>query len=181
MISVSKNRVLLSVGSNVDREKNISAGLLALDILFDSLIYSGVYESDAAGFDGESFYNLVALVETSMKLEQVNVCLKKIEADFGRDFSAPRFSSKKLDIDILCFEDLIGRFSGVDLPREEINYSSYVLFPLAELVPTMKHPRLGKTYFDMAKRFDGKCYGIRRLPESANIYAVLSDMLNKTL
>ena len=52
--------VYLSIGSNIEREKHIRAGINALKKQFGNLTLSSVYESDAVGFDGQPFLNLIA-------------------------------------------------------------------------------------------------------------------------
>lgn len=52
-------RVWLSLGSNMDREHNIRSAITALEKVFGRLIISPVYESDAVGFTGDPFLNLV--------------------------------------------------------------------------------------------------------------------------
>ena len=59
-------RVYLGVGSNIERERYITAGLDALQGLFGELTLSPVYDSVAIGFDGQPFLNLVAGVDTNL-------------------------------------------------------------------------------------------------------------------
>ena len=49
----------ISIGSNIDKELHIPASLTALESYFGSLTCSSIYESDAVGFEGDSFYNLI--------------------------------------------------------------------------------------------------------------------------
>ena len=59
-------RVYISIGSNVDRERYVRAALDALSAWFGELIISPVYDSEAVGFDGSPFLNLVVGVDTSL-------------------------------------------------------------------------------------------------------------------
>jgi len=59
-------KVYVSIGSNIDREKHISAALTAMENLYGSLQLSAVYESAAVGFESFPFYNLVAGFESDM-------------------------------------------------------------------------------------------------------------------
>lgn len=156
-------QLVLGVGSNVEREKNIQLGVAALHRIFDQIICSSIYETNAAGFDGDPFYNLVVVAQTTMDLFSANRCLKDLEVTFGRDASVTKNSPKTLDVDILTFENLVGNFDGIDLPRPEITESSYVLFPLAELCPKWFHPALGETYFEIAKNFKGAKHNIKKI------------------
>ena len=51
--------VYISLGSNIDREANTRAGSVALQAQYGDLILSSVYESEAVGFEGSSFFNMV--------------------------------------------------------------------------------------------------------------------------
>ena len=59
-------RVFLGVGSNIERERYIVAGLDALQGLFGELALSSVYDSAAIGFEGQPFLNLVVAVDTDL-------------------------------------------------------------------------------------------------------------------
>ena len=59
-------QVFLGVGSNIERERYITAGLDALQGLFGELALSSVYDSAAIGFEGQPFLNLVAGVDTDL-------------------------------------------------------------------------------------------------------------------
>ena len=133
-------KVFVSIGSNIDREKNIRAGIDALKKTFGELTLSPVYETEAVGFDGEPFYNLVASFETDLDPYQVNDTLHKIEEDNGRDRSDPKFSSRTLDIDLLLYDNLIINDDKLQIPRDEIEKYAFVLKPLVDMVPEAKHP-----------------------------------------
>lgn len=155
--------LILSLGSNVNKVHNLTAGLKRLQELFGELFCSSWYESDAAGFTGDSFYNLVVVAKVNIPLDQIILLLKNVEIEFGRDMDAPKFSQKTLDIDILCFGGLVGEFFNVELPRPEIIESIYVLQPLCEMLPNSVHPKLGKTYHQVLEEFEAPLYNIRKL------------------
>jgi len=138
--------VFLGVGSNIERERYLTAGLDALEAMLGALALSPVYDSAAVGFDGQPFLNLVAAVHTGMPLATLAGRLRHIEREFGRPDRAPRFSPRQLDIDILTYGDAVGRIDGVQLPRDEILENAFVLRPLAELAPDAVHPVSGRSY-----------------------------------
>ena len=139
-------KVFVSIGSNIEREQYIAAALDSLSAEFGSLQLSSVYESEAVGFDGDNFYNLVAAFETDKTVAELSRFLKKTEDDHGRCRQGPRFSGRTLDIDILTYDDLIGVHDGVELPRDEITKNAFVLWPLAEIAAEVLHPSLQQSY-----------------------------------
>lgn len=146
--------VFLSLGSNIDRERHIRAGLDALADQFGELRVSRVFESEAVGFDGDDFYNLVVGIHTRLPVGQLALHLRKIEDDNGRLRAGPKFSARTLDIDILLYDDLTGTIDGVKLPRGEIQMNAFVLQPLAELAPGHRHPITGETFAQMWAEYD---------------------------
>lgn len=146
-------RVYVGIGSNIERDKNIRAGVAALDRQYGPLILSNVYESRAWGFEGANFYNLVAGFDTDDTLEQVADNLRRIEFAFGRQRGKQRFVSRRLDLDLLLYGDLI-RHDDYDVPREDIIRYAFVLCPLAEIAGSERHPEKGDTYAEMWQSFN---------------------------
>ena len=146
--------VLVSIGSNQDREKNITASLDALSRSFGELALSSIYESESVGFKGDNFLNLVAQFETDLSVAELSAYLKRLEDENGRCRTDPKFSGRTLDVDILTYDELTGDCDGINLPRGEILYHAFVLWPLAELVPNSCHPVTGESYQSLWQAFD---------------------------
>ncbi|HEY7776876.1 MAG TPA: 2-amino-4-hydroxy-6-hydroxymethyldihydropteridine diphosphokinase [Kineobactrum sp.] len=155
--------VYLGLGSNIQRELSIAAGLDALALLLGELSLSAVYDSPAIGFDGESFLNMVVGVETLLPLAELAPQLRQIETAHGRPVNATRFSARQLDIDILTYGSAVGVFAGVVLPRGEILENAFVLRPLAELAPAAIHPSAGISYASLWRAFDQASQPLRRV------------------
>lgn len=98
--------VYVGLGSNIDKEKNIFAGLAHLGQQFGDLQQSAIYESPAVGFEGASFYNLVVTFQTKLAPLDLISQLKLIEQANGRPANARSFSARTLDIDLLLYDDL---------------------------------------------------------------------------
>jgi 2-amino-4-hydroxy-6-hydroxymethyldihydropteridine diphosphokinase len=147
-------RVYLGVGSSIERERYIVAGLDALQGLFGQVALSSVYDSEAIGFAGQPFLNLVAGVDTLLSPGQLLRQLRQIEVEHGRRANATRFSARQLDIDILTHGQLTGTVEGVELPRPEILENAFVLCPLAELAGEAVHPTAAKTYLELWQGYD---------------------------
>jgi len=141
--------VYISIGSNIEREHYVRAALDALAAWFGELDISPVYESEAVGFDGSPFLNLVVGVRTSLSVEELSRKFKQLEVENGRRPEAKKYSARTLDLDILTYGEAVGRMDGVELPRGEILKNAFVLRPLADLVPTVKHPICRKSYFEL--------------------------------
>ncbi|PCM43100.1 2-amino-4-hydroxy-6-hydroxymethyldihydropteridine diphosphokinase [Marinobacter sp. ANT_B65] len=141
--------VYISIGSNVDRERYIRASLDALAGWFGEFEISPVYESEAVGFDGSPFFNLVVGIRTNSSVGALSRRFKQLEAENGRLRGAPKFSARTLDLDILTYGEAVGRMDGVELPRAEILKNAFVLRPLADIAPTVKHPVCRKSYLEL--------------------------------
>lgn len=161
-------RVYVGVGSNREREKNIRGALNALQTHFGELIVSSIYESDAVGFKGDSFYNLVVGFETSLAVGELSKQLKKIEDDHGRMRTQHHgFCNRTLDIDILVVDNLVGVHDGIELPRQEIIQNAFVLWPLAEIAGELPHPVLHKTFAQLWEAYDKNQQSLKPIELSA--------------
>lgn len=148
--------VYLSLGSNIDRQHNIRLAVQTLFEHFGSLQISPVYESEAVGFNGDAFFNLIVGIETSLSLAELSARLKKIEDEQGRDRSVPKFSARCIDIDIVTYDNLLGEHSGIELPRPELYYNAFVLKPFADLCPEFQDPKSGLTLAELWKAYEGQ-------------------------
>ncbi len=146
--------IYLSLGSNVEAQRNIEAAMDALADTFGELIISSVYESEAVGFEGDSFYNLVVGIYSTHSIGDLSKILKAVEDVQGRDRTAPKFGARSLDIDILTVDDRVGLIDGVSIPRDEILKNAFVLQPLAEIAAMAVHPQLGTSYLQLWQEFD---------------------------
>lgn len=150
---MAQHVILISIGSNIERERYTLQSVVALKQHFSNVTVSSVYESEAVGFNGNPFYNLVARAETDMSVDDVCNILKTIEKENGRVHSAKKFCARTLDLDLLTFDDLVIN-EPVVLPRDEITFNAFVLWPLAELVPNDIHPVTKQSYAQMWQAFD---------------------------
>jgi 2-amino-4-hydroxy-6-hydroxymethyldihydropteridine diphosphokinase len=161
-------RVWISVGSNIDREQHIRAALRELKELFGTLIVSPVYETEAVGFEGDAFYNLVVGVETGLRPGALHRLMREIEARNGRQRSGSKFSSRTLDLDLLTYGDQVTEEGGKPLPRDEILKYAFVLAPLADVAPAECHPESGRSYRELWADYDRPDrQGLHQLAEAA--------------
>lgn len=147
-------RGYISLGSNIEKEKNVISALHALEKQFGKLIVSSTYESEAVGFAGEPFYNLIIGFNSNLDVKQVAKILRKIEEQHGRTRNCKKFSSRTLDLDLILYGELIISDGRLQIPRDEIEHYAFVLEPLAEIAPHLKHPISHKTYMELWQDFD---------------------------
>lgn len=138
--------VYVSLGSNVERDRNIRLAVKEMRTAFGNLRLSPVYESASVGFDGSDFLNLVAGFETDNDVHEVVQELRVIEDRLGRDRSQPRFSPRPIDLDILTYDGLVIDEPGIQIPREEILQNAFVLKPLCDIAPDSVHPLVKQDY-----------------------------------
>ena len=153
--------IWVSVGSNMDPEANIRAGIQILNERFGALALSPVYETTAVGFVGDAFLNMVLGFATELPLDKVRLMLRDIEHARGRTRDGDKFGSRTLDLDILTYGDLVDE--SRDIPRAEIMHYAFVLAPLADVAPEQVHPGLGKTYAQLWRDFPGARTGMRQV------------------
>lgn len=138
-------RVYISIGSNIEKEKNTSSAVKALQAHYGPLDISNVYETKAVGFDGDDFYNLVVGFDTNESPLEISQKLKEIEANHGRARGKEQFESRTLDLDQLLYGDLVMNMDGINVPHPDILRYNFVLKPLAELAGNVVHPEEDQT------------------------------------
>ena len=139
----------VSVGSNIDKVKNIEAGLNSLRESFGELTISPIYETAAVGFDGDDFYNLVVGFESDLATHAIAKKLRDLEFAHGRLPNSQKFSARSLDLDLLLYGNVVIDDDTLKLPRPDIEHYVFVLQPLADLAPDLIHPVHKKTYREM--------------------------------
>ncbi|MDO9425065.1 MAG: 2-amino-4-hydroxy-6-hydroxymethyldihydropteridine diphosphokinase [Methylobacter sp.] len=147
-------RGYISIGSNIDKDKHIPASLRALELTFGELTISSIYETEAVGFTGDVFYNLVVGFDSDLEVKTVTKLLRQIELDNGRTRDSRKFAARTLDLDLILYGDLIINDGRLQIPRDEIEHYAFVLEPLAEIAPTLKHPVSQLSYAELWEQFD---------------------------
>jgi len=147
-------RVYVSIGSNIDRENNLSNAVRSLAEIFGDPQMSTVYESKAVGFKGENFFNQVISFDSDDSPETVASALREIEVRLGRARDGKKYSSRTVDLDLLLYDDLVTESDTISIPRAEITRHAYVLKPLAEIAGERRHPMTGERFQDLWEAFD---------------------------
>jgi 2-amino-4-hydroxy-6-hydroxymethyldihydropteridine diphosphokinase len=147
-------RGYISIGSNIEKEKNILSALRALAMFFGGLVVSSTYETEAVGFTGDTFHNLIVGFDSDLDVKTIAEQLRQIELDHGRTRECKKFSSRTLDLDLILYGDLVITEGRLQIPRDEIERYAFVLEPLAEIAGDLRHPASKISYRELWERFD---------------------------
>jgi len=139
--ALSVARAYLSLGSNIDPARNLCAAVEALRERFGAVALSPVYRSPAVGFDGADFLNAAAAIDSDLTPAALAGWLREQEARQGRRRGEARYASRPIDLDLLLYGDEVSEMPP--LPRPELATDAFVLRPMADLAPTLRHPLLG--------------------------------------
>jgi 2-amino-4-hydroxy-6-hydroxymethyldihydropteridine diphosphokinase len=153
-------KVYVSAGSNVRPRENLRLACRELRKRFGDVELSSVYRNPPVGFAGDDFLNLVATFDTDLPPTEVAAELEEIHSLAGRDRSGERFAPRTLDLDLLLYDDLVRDERGLRLPREDVVKYDFVLAPLVELAPELRHPVDGRRLRDIWDDFDGPDRGL---------------------
>ena len=142
-------RVYLSLGSNIEAEKNLRAALAELCARFGEIQVSPIYRYAAVGFDGPDFLNLAVGLDSDLDPQALNDWLHALEDRHGRRRDVARFSSRTLDMDIVLYGHRIIKGEGnLEIPRSDLTHA-FVLQPLADIAADVIHPVSGKRIGEM--------------------------------
>ncbi|MEL7186477.1 MAG: 2-amino-4-hydroxy-6-hydroxymethyldihydropteridine diphosphokinase [Pseudomonadota bacterium] len=155
--------IFLGLGSNVDPEANLRLAIRELQRRFGDLTVSSVYRSAAMGFDGDDFLNLVVSMQSNCSALCVCESIELIHNLAGRQRSSNKWEARPLDIDLLLYNDQIIDEPPVRVPRSDVLEYSFVLRPLAEIAPDLKHPVTGRSMLEHWKEFDAASHPMERV------------------
>ena len=157
---------LLSLGSNLDNRKmNIEN---CIKLLKDSrninvVSVSSMYEtSPMYNLNQESFINCVIEIETSLNPLQLIEQTQSIEKKIGKERVLERNQPRKIDIDILTYNDEIVDRENLKIPHPEIGERKFVLIPLFEIKGNVSIPGYSEKIEDLIKNLDSNSDKIRK-------------------
>lgn len=138
-------RAYIGLGANLgDPAAQIRAALDGLSKQVVSLRCSSLYRSAPIGEAGQPDYcNAVCEVETPLSPEALMQLLLALEREAGRVRDGRRWAARRLDLDLLHYEQASSDTATLRLPHPEIARRNFVLVPLAELAPALEIPGLG--------------------------------------
>lgn len=143
--------VYIALGSNLgDRLANLLAARERMKSSHLKLTRaSSVYETEPRGLlDQPWFLNQVIEAETTLYPRQLLARLLTIEKEMGRQRTLPN-GPRLIDLDILLFGDSTLHLPGLEIPHPRMAERRFVLEPLAELAPALRHPRTRRSVREM--------------------------------
>lgn len=144
----------ISIGSNIDKDIHIPSSLNSIKKLFGKIICSSLFETEAVGFEGENFHNLIVQFDSPLDARVIAKRLKQIEHEHGRTRDNRKYAARTLDLDLILHGDLILNDNNLQIPRDEIERYAFVLEPLAEIAPAFLHPVNHKSYSQLWDEYD---------------------------
>jgi 2-amino-4-hydroxy-6-hydroxymethyldihydropteridine diphosphokinase len=138
--------VYLSLGSNIgDRAGNLNAAIDRLRAVGEVVQVSPFYETEPVEFTAQAwFLNCAIAVDTEKTPRELLASILDIEQQMGRR-RAQKKGPRVIDIDILLFGNLIVDDPGLTIPHPAMHERRFVLEPLAEIAPDVRHPVLDRT------------------------------------
>jgi 2-amino-4-hydroxy-6-hydroxymethyldihydropteridine diphosphokinase len=146
-----KKTVYLSLGSNLgDRAGNIAAAIAALDVAGVRVKkQSSLYLTEPVGFAPQSwFLNCCVEVETELMPRQLLRAAREVERSIGRS-KLVRNGPRAMDIDVLLFGGVRVHMKDFEIPHPRMTERRFVLVPLREIAPALRHPLLRKTIAEL--------------------------------
>jgi 2-amino-4-hydroxy-6-hydroxymethyldihydropteridine diphosphokinase len=139
--------VYLSLGSNVGNREAMLQRAVRLLASTDFRItrMSSIYETEPQDVRGQPwFLNMVLQAETTLFPRQLLGRIQKVEQQLGRRRLAPK-GPRTIDIDILLFGTAVIDTTGLTVPHPRMAERRFVLEPMTELAPDLRHPILRRT------------------------------------
>ena len=149
------HQVFIALGTNLgNRAENLNAAREALPPEVNVIACSPVYETPPWGYaDQPSFLNQVVQAETDLPPYGLLVYLKQLEIGMGREETV-RYGPRIIDLDILFYDDMVLETPALTIPHPRLVERAFVLVPLADLAPELRHPKLGKTVNELREEID---------------------------
>ncbi len=148
----------LSLGSNSsDREQKMTQAMEMIKTIpgVRMISYSKTrsYPAVGDGYDG-IFLNNAVRIKTYLSPDELHTIFRSMETALGRRRETEA-GTRPIDIDILLYDDLINSGQDYMLPYPDLQNREYVLEPMCEIAPNLRHPILYETMTELLKRLYG--------------------------
>jgi 2-amino-4-hydroxy-6-hydroxymethyldihydropteridine diphosphokinase len=148
----------LSLGSNLgDRAANLRQALEYLAIAGGEVVRrSSIYETEPQELREQPwFLNQVVEIGTTLSAPELLARIGEIERDLGRQRMIAK-GPRTIDIDILFYGEAIVDTPELQIPHPRLAERRFVLQPLAELAPDLRHPKTSRTVSEMLATIEGQ-------------------------
>ena len=152
------NTAVISLGSNIDKERNLPAAVRLLGEMCRVVAVSRVYETLPVGLPEQpNFLNAAVMVETPLQPGALKrEVLAVIEQRLGRVRTADKNAPRTIDLDLALFNDEVRDYDGRHVPDPDLLRFAHVALPIADLLPDMPHPETGEPLYAIAGRLLAK-------------------------
>lgn len=154
--------VAIALGSNLgDRAAMLRTARERLERYVDTVRMSRIYETEPVGYhDQGRFLNAVIVGTTQLEPTALLRALQRIEAELGRERPFPN-APRTIDLDLLFYDDMVLETPELTVPHPRLQERFFVLVPLVELTPDLRHPVLNRTMRELLDQL-GPATGIER-------------------
>ena len=153
------NQVVIALGSNIEKERNLPWAIELLRELCVVTAVSPIYETEPVGLLNQPrFWNAAVLIETDLSASEIKQqIIGPIETKLKRVRQADKNAPRTIDADIVLFNDAVFEYDGGDgrsrpIPDPDLSKFAHIAVPVADLLPDFPHPETGEPLGELAKR-----------------------------
>ena len=150
--------VIISVGSNVERERHIPEAirLIRRNRQIDVHKVSRFFESDSVGGpEGAPLYfNAAVWACTELEPEELRDALHHVEEVLGRERTGDPDAPRTIDLDLTYYQGVVKDFGDWVLPDPQATTAAHVAIPIADVAPDWEHDVTGLTAYDIVTQLD---------------------------